>query len=93
MRGTTTSTQELGPDLIAKLIESTFTPEERHSVYKMLRLNAIMYRDGRVEITGAFTGLLDAMSSYSVKTESTSSSTATSQTSPRRGTGSHTAWR
>ena len=69
------------------------TPEERHRVYKMLRLNAIMYRDGRVEITGAFTGLLDAMSSNSVKTESTSSSTATNPTSPRRGTGSHTTWR
>ena len=69
------------------------TPEERHRVYKMLRLNVIMYRDGRVEITGAFMGLLDAMSSNSVKTESTSSSTATSQTSQRRGTGSHTTWR
>jgi hypothetical protein len=69
------------------------TPEERHRIYKMLRLNAIMYRDGRVEITGAFTRLLDAISSNSVKTESTSSSTAMSQTSRRRGTGSHTTWR
>jgi len=51
------------------------TPEERHRVYKLLRLNAIMYRDGRAEITGAFTGLLDAMSSTSMKTGSTSSST------------------
>jgi hypothetical protein len=69
------------------------TPEERHRIYKMLRLNAIMYRDGLVEITGAFTRLLDAISSNSVKTESTSSSTAMSQTSRRRGTGSHTTWR
>ena len=69
------------------------TPEERHRVYKMMRINALMYADGLVEITGAFGGLLEVGSSNSVKTESTSSSTATSQTSPRRGTGSHTAWR
>ncbi len=67
------------------------TPEERHQVYKMLRLNAIIYADGRIEIVGAFAGLLDANLPNSVKSESTSSSTATSQTSPRRGTGSHTA--
>ena len=69
------------------------TPEERHRVYKMMRINALMYADGLVEITGAFGGLLEVGSSNSVKTESTSSSTATSQTSPRRGTGSHTTWR
>jgi site-specific DNA recombinase len=66
------------------------TPEERHRVYKMLRLNAIMYADGRVAIVGAFAGLLDARSSNSVKTESTSSSTATSPTSRRCGSGSRT---
>ena len=69
------------------------TPEERHRVYKMMRINALMYADGLVEITGAFGGLLEVGSSHSVKTESTSSKTVTSQTSPRRGTGSHTAWR
>jgi site-specific DNA recombinase len=67
------------------------TPEERHRVYKMLRLNAIMYADGRIEIVGAFAGLLDARTSNSVETESTSSSTATSPTSRRRGSGSPTA--
>jgi hypothetical protein len=69
------------------------TPEERHHIYKMMRLNVVMYADGLAEVTGAFAGLLDTRRVVSVKTESTSSSTATSQTSPRRGTGSHTAWR
>ncbi|MDP9475500.1 MAG: zinc ribbon domain-containing protein, partial [Actinomycetota bacterium] len=66
------------------------TPEERHRVYKMLRLNVIMYAEGLVEISGVFGGLVDMKSSNSVKTESTSSSTATSPTSPRRGSGSPT---
>jgi flagellar motility protein MotE (MotC chaperone) len=33
------------------------TSEERHRVYKMMRLNVIMYADGLVEVTGAFGGL------------------------------------
>src|SRR5215216_5446334 len=60
-------------------------PEERHRIYKMLRLNAIMYADGVVEIAGTFTGLLDVKPSNSVKTGSTSSSTVTSPTSPPDG--------
>jgi site-specific DNA recombinase len=56
------------------------TPEERHHVYKMLRLGVLMYRDGSVEITGAFAGLLDTRRAFSAKSESTSSSTATNQT-------------
>jgi site-specific DNA recombinase len=69
------------------------TPEERHRVYKMLRLNIIMYADGLIEIAGAFTGLLEANPSNSVKTESTSSSTVTSRTSPCRAPGPTSAWR
>jgi site-specific DNA recombinase len=69
------------------------TPEERHRVYKMLRLGVIMYADGLVEISGAFGGLLDVKSSNSVKTKSTSSSTATSRTSPCRVPGPTSAWR
>lgn len=33
----------------------SLTPAERHRIYKMLRLNAIMYADGVVEIAGTFT--------------------------------------
>ena len=58
------------------------TPEERHRVYKMLRLRVTMYADGLAEVTGAFDGLLDTQGVVSVKRESTSSSTATSRTSP-----------
>ena len=56
------------------------TPEERHRIYKMMRLNVAMYADGIAEITGAFDGLLDTRGLVSVKTESTPSSTATSRT-------------
>ena len=67
------------------------TSKERHRVYKMMRLNVIMYADGLVEVTGAFGGLLDTHGVVYVKAKSTSSSTATSPTSPRRGSGSRTA--
>jgi site-specific DNA recombinase len=56
------------------------TPEERHRVYRMMRLKVTMYADGLAEVTGAFDGLLDARGVVSVKKESTSSSTATSRT-------------
>ena len=56
------------------------TPEERHRVYKMLRLSVSVYADGLAEISGAFGGLLEVRPSNSAKTESTSSSTATSRT-------------
>jgi site-specific DNA recombinase len=58
------------------------TPEERHRVYKMMRLKVTMYADGLAEVTGAFDGLLDTLGVVSVKKESISSSTATSPTSP-----------
>jgi site-specific DNA recombinase len=58
------------------------TPEERHRVYKMMRLKVTMYADGLAEVTGAFDGLLDTQGVISVKKESTSNSTATSRTSP-----------
>jgi hypothetical protein len=35
------------------------TSEERHRIYKMMRLNVTMYANGLAEITGAFDGLLD----------------------------------
>jgi hypothetical protein len=63
------------------------TAEERHRVYKMMRLNVVMYADGLAEVTGAFGGLLDSLGMISVKTESTSSSTVTSRTSQRCGSG------
>ena len=55
------------------------TPEERHRVYRMMRLKVTMYADGLAEVTGAFDGLLDTRGVVSVKKESTSSSTATSR--------------
>ena len=58
------------------------TLEEHHRIYKMMRHNVIVYADGLVEITGAFDGLLATRGAVSVKTERTSSSTATSRTSP-----------
>jgi hypothetical protein len=69
------------------------TSEERHRVYKMMRLNVVMYADGLVEVAGALGGLLDTSRVVSVKGESTSSSTATNLTSPRRGSGSPTTLR
>jgi site-specific DNA recombinase len=65
------------PDALGDL-----TPEERHRVYKMMRLNVTMYADGLVEITGVINGLLDTQGEVSVKPERSSSSTATSRTSP-----------
>jgi site-specific DNA recombinase len=56
------------------------TPEERHRIYKMMRLKVTMYADGLAEVTGAFDGLLDTQGVVSVKKVSTSSSTATSRT-------------
>jgi site-specific DNA recombinase len=57
------------------------TPEERHRIYKMMRLNVTMYADGLAEVTGAFSGLLNTREVISVKNERTSSSTAPSRTS------------
>jgi site-specific DNA recombinase len=58
------------------------TPEERHRVYKMMRLKVTMYADGLAEVTGAFDGLLDTQEVVSVNRGSTLSSTATSRTWP-----------
>ena len=55
------------------------TPEERHRVYRMMRLNVVMSADGLAKVTGAFGGLLDGQGNVSVKKEGTSSSTATSR--------------
>src|SRR5215211_3496550 len=51
-------------------ISDNLTPEERHSIYKMLRLRIVVSPDGPVEITGVFGGLLEARTSSSVKSES-----------------------
>jgi site-specific DNA recombinase len=45
------------------------TSEERHSIYKMLRLRVVVSADGPAEVTGVFDGLLEARASGSVKTE------------------------
>jgi site-specific DNA recombinase len=58
------------------------TPEERHRVYKMMRLNVATYADGLAEVTGVFDRLMDTQGVISVKTASTSSSTVMSRTSP-----------
>ena len=67
--------------------------DERHRVYKMLRLGVTLYADGLAEIAGAFGGLLEVKPSNSVKAESTSSSTATSRTSRCLAPGPTSAWR
>jgi site-specific DNA recombinase len=53
------------------------TSEERHRVYKMLRLKVLMHADGSAEITGVFGGPLDAGAAGSVKTEGSSGSAHT----------------
>ena len=45
------------------------TPQERHRVYKMLRLRVILNSDGSTEITGMFGEPLKTSASSSVKTE------------------------
>src|SRR5215204_2457055 len=45
------------------------TPEERHDVYKMMRLKLIAFPDGSVEVTGVFGGPLEVSASRSMKTE------------------------
>ena len=78
----------MGPEALDDL-----TLEERHHLYKMMRLPMVMYADELAEVIGAIGGLLDTPGMISVKTERTSSSTATSPTSPRHGSGSPTTWR
>jgi hypothetical protein len=45
------------------------TSEERHRVYKMLRLKVLFHADGSTEITGVFGGSLEVEAPGSVKTE------------------------
>jgi len=47
------------------------TPEERHGVYKMMRLKVLISTDGSLEITGVFSGPSEASASRSVKPEGT----------------------
>ena len=47
------------------------TSEERHGVYKMMRLNVLVSSDESVEITGVFGGPSEASASRSVKPEGT----------------------
>jgi hypothetical protein len=46
------------------------TSQERHRVYKMLRLKVLLHADGSTEITGMFGRPVEAPGSSSVKTES-----------------------
>jgi hypothetical protein len=34
------------------------TPEERHQVYKMLRISAVVHVDGTLEVSGALAGAI-----------------------------------
>ena len=43
-------------------------PEERHGIYRMLRLKVVVCADGRVEVTGVFGGPLEASPTHSVET-------------------------
>jgi hypothetical protein len=47
------------------------TSEERHSIYRMLRLKAVVSADGPVEVTGVFGGPLETSAHRSTKTEVT----------------------
>ncbi|MDQ3361139.1 MAG: hypothetical protein M3534_05645, partial [Actinomycetota bacterium] len=69
------------------------TPEERHRVYKMMRLNVVMSADGLAKVTGTFGDPSGMPEDFSMKTVGTSSNTATSRTSRRRVTGRRTASR
>ncbi len=70
------------------------TPEERHRVYRMMRLNVVMSAGGPAKVTGAFGGFPDGQGNVSVRKVGTSSSTATSRTSPWPAPGStSSAWR
>jgi site-specific DNA recombinase len=48
------------------------TSEERHRVYKMLRLKVLLHADGSTEITGTFGGQVEAPGPGSVETEGSS---------------------
>ncbi len=43
----------LAPEILAGL-----TPEERHQVYKMLRVRAVVHVDGTLEVSGALAGAI-----------------------------------
>jgi len=47
------------------------TSEERHSIYRMLRLKVMVSSDGSVEVTGVFGGPLETSAHRSTKTEVT----------------------
>jgi hypothetical protein len=51
--------------------------EERHSVYKMLRLRVVVFADRPVEVTGVFGGSLGAKATRSTKNEVSSTSAPT----------------
>ncbi len=79
--------------IVPKALDA-LTPEERHRVYRMMRLNVVMSADGLATVTGAFGGFSDVPGNVSMKSVDTSSSTATSLTSPWPAPGStSSAWR
>jgi len=47
------------------------TSEERHSIYRMLRLKGVVSADGSVEVTGVFGGPLETSAHRSTNTEVT----------------------
>jgi site-specific DNA recombinase len=54
--------------MVPKALDN-LTSEERHDVYRMMRLKVLIPADGPVEITGVFGGPLEASAPCSVKTE------------------------
>ena len=53
-----------------RVISETIVADERqrHGIYRMLRLKAVVFADGRVEVTGVFGGPLEMDPSRSVET-------------------------
>jgi hypothetical protein len=45
------------------------TPNERRDVYKMMRLNVLIFPDGSVEVTGVFGGPLELGATHSMEME------------------------
>jgi hypothetical protein len=56
--------------MVPKTLDN-LTSEERHSIYRMLRLKAVVSADGSVEVTGVFGGPLETSAHRSTKTEVT----------------------
>jgi site-specific DNA recombinase len=62
--------------MIPETLDS-LTSEERHRVYKMLRLRVVVCADGPTEVTGVFGGMLEVTAPRSAKRKGTSRSVLT----------------